>query len=262
MSDPLNLRWTFMETAAAEIMSAAVVEHRFDEHFHENWAIGCIDRGVCSFTAAGRPLEARAGDLVIIPPYTVHTGGTGGGELAYRMAYVGEGWLSSLSEIVLGARDVAFSTLVVHDPSVASRLSAALVPEPMAEPQRRALLVQALVALLARHASPRRDARTPRVSSEDARDGRLLRALGGRNLSRSALIHRFTRRFGLSPLRYERNLRCVSAKALLRQGMPIVEAAQALGFSDQAHFTREFKKVHHITPGGYRRLFRARGELA
>ena len=262
MSDALNLRWTFMQTAAAEIMSAAVVEHRFEEHFHENWAIGCIDRGVCSFTAASRPLEARAGDLVVIPPYAVHTGGTGDSELAYRMAYVGEGWLSSLAGIVLGAPEVAFSTLVVHDPSVASRLSAALVPEAMAEPQRRALLVQALVALLARHASPRRDARAPRVSLEDARDGRgLLRTLGGRNLSRSALIHRFTRRFGLSPLRYERNLRCVSAKALLRQGMPIVEAAQALGFSDQAHFTREFKKVHHITPGGYRRLLRTRGEI-
>ena len=35
------------------------------------------------------------------------------------------------------------------------------------------------------------------------------------------------------------------------------EVAHALGFADQAHLTREFKKVHHITPGGYRRLLKA-----
>lgn len=246
MRETGDIRWTFLQSAAAEIMSAAAVEHRFEEHFHDTWAIGCIDRGECRFRAAGKPMKALAGDLVVLPPYMVHTGGAGDAGLAYRMAYVSESWLASLSELVLGSSESAFAAVVIHDRAIARRLSRALTTASMRDAERKALLAQALVSLLARHARPRA-AGASRASLADIRSA-----------SRSALIHRFTRRFGLSPLRYERNLRCVSGKALLQQGMPIVEAAHALGFSDQAHFTREFKRVHHITPGAYSRLARMR----
>jgi AraC-like DNA-binding protein len=259
MSEALNIRWTFLQSAAAEIMSAAIVEHRFDEHFHDTWAMGCIDRGACAFTVAGKAHTASAGELVVLPPYTVHTGGTGDSELAYRMAYVREQWLASLSQLVLGASHVAFPAVVIHDPETARLLSAALSPASKPYVERRASLAHALVSLLARHASPRPGG-AARISLGEIRDrSGLLRTVAAGSPSRSALIHRFTRRFGLSPRRYERNLRCVSAKVLLRQGMPIVEVAQALDFADQAHFTREFKKVHHITPGGYCRLLKASG---
>jgi hypothetical protein len=255
MSDALNIRWTFLQDGTAQVMSAAVVEHRFDEHFHETWAIGCIDRGACAFTAAGQPYAAEAGDLVVLPPYMVHTGGSGDDRLLYRMAYVGEQGLARLSEVTLGTPDIAFSAVVLRDPWTARRLSRALSPSAMPQAERKALLTQALVALLTRHAHPRSGHALPRVSIDEAgRSESLLHLVGSPATSLSARIHRFTRRYGLSPRRYLRNLRCVSAKALLREGMPIAEVADALRFSDQAHFTREFKKVHHITPGGYRDL--------
>ena len=85
----------------------------------------------------------------------------------------------------------------------------------------------------------------------------MLDAVRGGAVSRSALIRRFTRRFGLAPSRYLRNLRCVSAKELMRNGTAIAQVAQELGFADQAHFTREFKKIHGITPGRYQHAGRA-----
>jgi len=92
-----------------------------------------------------------------------------------------------------------------------------------------------------------------RVGLEHALNTRsVLHMVGTDIVSRSALIRRFTRKFGLSPSRYLRNLRCVSAKALMREGLTVAQVAQELGFSDQAHFTREFKKIHGITPGRYR----------
>jgi len=258
MSDAPDIRWTFSHAADTEIMSAEVVEHRFGEHFHETWAIGCIESGACAFSASGRALTARAGDVVIIPPYVVHTGGTDVGRLSYRMGYVGEDWFSSLSELLFGSLQVRFPGAVIHDPGAARRLSAALAPGQMRDAARKALLTQALVGLLARHAIPRRDAETPRVTLDRAGDGgNLLRIVGSEAMSQSALIRRFTRRFGLSPMRYLRNLRCVSAKRLLREGLPISEVAHALSFSDQAHFTREFKKIHGITPGLYRTVIGA-----
>jgi AraC-like DNA-binding protein len=253
MSNASDIRWTFSHATDTEIMSAEVVEHRFGEHFHETWAIGCIDSGACAFSAFGRMHTARAGDVVIIPPYVVHTGGTDIGRLTYRMGYVGEDWFSSLWRLLFGALQVRFPGAVIHDPSAARRLSAALTPAHIPDIKRKALLAQALVRLLARHAIPRLDGETPCVSLDRAGDGgNLLRIVGSESMSRSALIRRFTRRYGLSPMRYLRNLRCVSAKRLLREGLPISEVAHALSFSDQAHFTREFKKIHGITPGSYR----------
>ncbi|UGB39068.1 AraC family transcriptional regulator [Frateuria soli] len=42
------------------------------------------------------------------------------------------------------------------------------------------------------------------------------------------------------------------AKALLRMQMPIVEAALAAGFYDQAHLNREFVKTFGMTPAAFR----------
>ena len=113
MSEALNVRWTFADSAATEITNAALAEHHFAPHFHETWSIGCIDLGTCSFRACGRTLTASAGDLVLLPPYMVHTGGSSAGRLAYRMAYVGEGWLSSLSELVFDAPHIELPRLAV-----------------------------------------------------------------------------------------------------------------------------------------------------
>jgi AraC-like DNA-binding protein len=38
---------------------------------------------------------------------------------------------------------------------------------------------------------------------------------------------------------------------MLLKGVPIVDSAQESGFSDQAHMTREFKKIFGVTPGKF-----------
>jgi hypothetical protein len=265
MTEALSVRWTFSESAESEIMEAELAGHCFPEHFHDTWSVGCIDAGSCSFRAAGKSFAAIPGDVVIIPPYVVHTGGNGTGRLAYRMAYIGEHWLASLSELVFGRPCIAFAGVVVHDPSLAAQLSDALTAVPLPDVERRVRLARALFELLARHGHAR-------VSCEHIRPSRLeytldaqsaLQTVGPDTVSRSARIRRFTRKFGLSPSRYLRNLRCVSAKALMREGMAIAEIAQELGFSDQAHFTREFKKIHGLTPGKYQQAAeRAAASLA
>jgi AraC-like DNA-binding protein len=41
--------------------------------------------------------------------------------------------------------------------------------------------------------------------------------------------------------------------ALLRAGWPPAEIAAAVGFADQAHFTRLFRRTMGMPPGAYRR---------
>ena len=49
--------------------------YRYGPHFHDAWSIGAIDYGACAFTVRDAPHLAQAGDLVVIAPGDVHTGG-------------------------------------------------------------------------------------------------------------------------------------------------------------------------------------------
>lgn len=72
-------------------------------------------------------------------------------------------------------------------------------------------------------------------------------------LSRFHLVRAFTHHFGLPPHAYQIQLRIKRACRLLRKGAPCAEVATAVGFADQSHLGRHFKKVMGTTPSTYRR---------
>jgi len=56
----------------------------------------------------------------------------------------------------------------------------------------------------------------------------------------------------MTPHAYLVNRRIQYGRARLKQGHAIAEVALEAGFSDQAHFQREFKRLSAATPGQYR----------
>lgn len=80
-------------------------------------------------------------------------------------------------------------------------------------------------------------------------------------LSRSTLLRAFIRAKGVTPYRYLENVRVEQARALLRGGVPPLEAALRTGFSDQSHFTNYFSSVTGLTPGAYRDTFLERARV-
>jgi AraC family transcriptional regulator len=69
----------------------------------------------------------------------------------------------------------------------------------------------------------------------------------------------FRLRTGESPMGLLLRLRIERAKTLLeRDGSRISEVAATLGFADQSHFTRMFRRLVGITPSGYRNQLRVR----
>jgi transcriptional regulator GlxA family with amidase domain len=76
----------------------------------------------------------------------------------------------------------------------------------------------------------------------------------GVGLSTWQLSRAFRQHTGLPVHAWRNQIRLSHARTLLRQRRPIAEVANALGFADQAHFTRHFKRAFGFTPGHYRAL--------
>jgi AraC-like DNA-binding protein len=84
----------------------------------------------------------------------------------------------------------------------------------------------------------------------------LARDLG---ISRFALLRCFKRDFGVTPHVYVLRRRVDRARERIARGGELIEVAQEVGFADQAHMTRVFKRIVGLTPGAYAGRARSRG---
>lgn len=72
------------------------------------------------------------------------------------------------------------------------------------------------------------------------------------------LVRAFSAAYAIAPHQYLTSRRIDRARRLLLDGVPPGEAAAAVGFHDQSHLTRHFKRIAGTTPGRYARSRQAR----
>jgi AraC-like DNA-binding protein len=159
----------------------------------------------------------------------------------------------------------AFSDPVVDDPFLAGALAAlfAALDRDASRLEQDERLLGVVSGFVARHAetrsAPRPAGREPAavVAARDYLDAHAaepvlladLAALVG--LNPHYLCRVFARTEGMSPHRYQLMRRIERAKRLLGAGEPIRETAQAVGFADQSHFGRFFRRFMGVPPGRY-----------
>lgn len=72
-------------------------------------------------------------------------------------------------------------------------------------------------------------------------------------LSRSRLCYLFKTEVGMPPLQYLKSLRMHKACELLETSLLSVKEIRArVGYTDDSHFLRDFKKTKNLTPSKYR----------
>ncbi|MFN3986925.1 MAG: helix-turn-helix domain-containing protein [Rhodocyclaceae bacterium] len=70
-------------------------------------------------------------------------------------------------------------------------------------------------------------------------------------LTRFSLAKHFRQRVGVSPYRYVCEVRVNHAKRMMAQGRRPTEVASEVGFFDQSHLARHFKRTCGMTPREY-----------
>jgi hypothetical protein len=63
----------------------------------------------------------------------------------------------------------------------------------------------------------------------------------------------FGRQIGVPPHAYQNHVRVERGRALLSAGASPAETAAQVGFADQSHFTRHFRRILNVTPAAYAR---------
>ncbi|MBO0791143.1 MAG: helix-turn-helix transcriptional regulator, partial [Ktedonobacteraceae bacterium] len=160
-----------------------------------------------------------------------------------------------------------FPSAVIHDPWLASLLldlHATLATSPSSL-ERESKLLWAFAQLISRHADANLVLRPVTVerssvqrvrayleehSTENVTLARLAQLV---NWSPFHLLRVFRNAVGLPPHNYLTQIRVSKAKRLIAASMPLVEVAEAVGFSDQSHLTKHFKAIVGVTPGQYAR---------
>lgn len=241
----------------------------YREHTHPTFSIGIVDQGKSLLSLPDRTFEMTAGNVVMIWPGQVHAcNPQPSSRWSYRMFYLDWEWVQSV--IPAGAEDASRSGLepLLRTPA-ASRLvdrMTAVVSQDACPADKLSRMRVCLVDLYKLTASVPPTPHHPITLGESSiirRARNYIETHVGetievRKLAKNSgltsfqFIRKFGREVGLTPHAYQLDQRVSQARELLKQQRSLADVAYALGFSDQSHFQRVFKRRVAATPGQYR----------
>lgn len=242
----------------------------FHTHTHDEFSFGVIDQGQAIYTNQGTGYAIGQGHTVTINPGDAHACNPDAGVWSYRMLFVDTGWIGAMQQEVDESKVIDFHAFSQHfrDDSRSfsefNRLYSSLQSSENGL-QSETLLMEFLLELIPETAKKASNATLAKNQMSHVRDLLLDDVAENRSLSNIAeavgvsryhLVRSFKQHYGQAPHAYLLDHRIKRAKEKLQQGKKLSEVATDLGFSDQAHFQRHFKRRLAVTPKQYQAFFR------
>ena len=256
-----------------ESLRAHFSGHAYDPHDHDDMLIGYTEQGVQRFQCHRSLHTSVPGRAILIEPGALHDGhAPEAGGFTYAMLYLPQAWVDNaarrLSLPGIGGVEAAFGHTLVDDLGLVSTIQQAFLA--LYGNEGRLARDQALDQLLIQLGGQLSDAPIetrlgPAPAPALARVRDLLHAQMSGNLGldelteiagidRFRLTRLFQRTFGTSPHAYLVRLRLRAARQLLATGRTPAQVAADVGFADQSHLGRWFRRAYRMTPAAYRRM--------
>jgi AraC-like DNA-binding protein len=235
-------------------------------HFHERYAFSTAEAASAEFRYRGRQDTCRNGTTMILEPGEFHRNLVVPQPQNFRVLFVDPALFETAGRENGASARPHFGSALVADPHLMPaiyRLCTSVAAEDTILEQQSRLAVCLRIAL--RHAEKRPPAAPAGYSQRAVERAKTyirdwfsepvtldeLTAISG--LSPFHLVRSFTKYVGLPPHAYQIHLRVARGRALLRTGAAPAEIASHVGFADQSHFTRHFKRIMKTTPAAYAR---------
>ncbi|OLP05705.1 transcriptional regulator, AraC family protein [Rhodoferax antarcticus ANT.BR] len=256
-----------------EMLDVCIKGESFGKHSHDAFAIGMIEGGVGGNFVRGSKEVLPACTVSLMNPDEPHTGYAVTKSLKYKMLYVSE---DELREMLDHQPIKGFQNCVAHDVDGKIRKLFDALAYALSRPKNSGWkisvdtqLTLTLETLMTRYAglsvrkAGQEVAAVQRVkdyldslansialspfelNSKAVSLGDLAKMVG---LQPNYLVNVFRAKVGISPYAYWTVRRMASAKAMLLRGISPLDVMFKLGFYDQAHFIKAFKRTTGITP--------------
>ena len=252
------------------LSTARFSSFRFEPHYHLDCHIALVTEGSQRQSLRGESLTLTRGGIQLMPSGEVHDG-VAGSDASYTMQTfrLSPALLNGLGQEVTGKHHFpSQAAMVLQDASLAEQLFHihTALRQPSAEPVMSDTLVLGLFeSLFARlkqptpltvsgTLSPLQLARVREFMEAHLCEKIVLEDLSQLvDLDRFRFLKLFKRATGMTPHAWLLRLRLERALALMRQHrqMPMTEVAHAVGFFDQSHFTRAFRRAYGVTPAQF-----------
>lgn len=256
---PTIRAWRPAVAGVTEVLHAHFPAHAYPSHTHDTWTVLLVDTGTVRYGLDRHEHGALGDRVTLLPPGVPHDGRSVEADgFRKRVVYLEPG--------LIGADRVGAA--VDHpgwvEPALRREVSA--LHDVLAHPGdafeaevRVALVADALrQRLTGATAVVRRDRTVAHRLREllDARvaDGLSLpEAAAALGATPTHLVRAFGAEFGIPPHRYLTGRRLDRARRLLLAGERAADVAVAVGFHDQAHLTRHFRRLLGVPPAAYAR---------
>ncbi|EZH77736.1 AraC family transcriptional regulator [Ectopseudomonas composti] len=255
-----------------EVIRAHFEGHAYDPHWHDSYLIGFTEQGVQQFHCRRALFSSVPGQTFFLEPGDIHDGHapTPGG-FTYSTLYLEPAWLRralpALFEQAPGDCLPGVPRTQPDDPGLLPCIANALQALSDNEPRMvRDAALDALLERISRSLHWRQQLPgNPQIPSVALRARDYLHAHFHENIGldelarvcgvdRFRLCRAFKAAFGIAPHGYLIQLRLVRARRLLALGTTPADVASDLGFADQSHLGRWFRRANGVTPGAYRNL--------
>jgi AraC-like DNA-binding protein len=259
--------WVPTVPGIAEVLHARLVDYAYPPHCHDTWTVLIVDAGAIRYDLDSRRCGAARATVAVLPPGVIHDGRAAPGTVGFRKRnlYLDAGFLPPA---LIGP---AVDHTTIDDPGL--RAAIAGVHEVLvSDDAHDGLDAEGRIALIGERIAAHLGA-APGGARPDRRLAGRLRLLldehavepltlqrAAAQLERSVphLVRCFTRQYGVSPHAYVIGRRIEGARRRLLRGERPADVAGAVGFYDQAHLTRHFKRHTSTTPARYATSHRRR----
>lgn len=258
------------ELNGIEMVEANYHHHNFSKHSHETYTINIIERGSQRFLSSGKNFIAPEHSIIFVNADEVHTGqsGTQNG-WSYRGFSPSESQFNKLANDMGLTHTFApyFTNAVVEDKQMAGELHILFntLTHSNNSLLRETMLYGVLTRLMFKHGKTTKDIKNQQTSNlklswvqqyihEHLEENISLEKLATiSHFTPFHLVRQFQKNYGLPPHAYQIQQRLQQSKLLLQQGYKVAQVATDIGFYDQSHFHRHFKRANGIAPSQYAR---------